>query len=399
MQLPPEPPAGAGGVSPTPDAPPPVARPPGDGEDVAALRRATLAGLRDLIYAQDQPAAPAPFSPEHDPALRRRTEAVEMVGRFPDAEAVTILAGLVEKGEAEIPYPVGRWLRDTALLVLLRSTRLPQKEVAAVLLRHYSILRTPWPWEWNAVYDDLPLLARYGKLGVFFRAFWLWPLLIGAIPTLAWIWQLLFPHPLTRADLPFSILITLGVGLEIYLLHQVLIALLAGWRGPPLRLPGGMSDRVKGWLGLGLTVLVAVLLGTIVVLIASGSFASFRNGISLGALGLLAAVLLLPLFLLPMFMVAHDLEGAARYLPKNQNRRLRVWAVVLRRLTDFTYILVLPGLAGARWGFDETFGPAAALYLVYLFVVPFLVAGGLGVITRLGASRGAVAAPPPPSGG
>jgi hypothetical protein len=390
MQPPPDSPA------PTPDSPPPVARPPGDDTDVAALRRATLQGLRDLIYARDQPAAePTTFSPEHDPALRRRTEAVEMVGRFPDPEAVQILADLIERGEAEIPVPVGRWLRDTALLVLLRSTRLPAREVQAVLLRHYSILRTPFPWQWSAVYDDLPLLARYGKLGIFFRAFWLWPLLIGAIPTLAWVWQLLFPQPLTLEDLPRSVLITIGTGLEIYLIHQVLIALLAGWRGPPLRLPGGVSDRVKGWLGAAL----AVLLGAIIGLIVSGRFQFSENGVSLGALGLLAAVLLLPLFLLPTFMVAHDLEGAARYLPKRQNRRLRAWAVVLRRLTDLTYILVLPGLAGAVWGQGGTLRVAAALYLVYLFAVPFLVAGGLGLVTRLLATRNARAGPPPATGG
>lgn len=385
MQPPPDPPI------PTPDSPPPLVPPPGDGTDVAALRRATLHGLRDLIYAREgsPAAAPAPFHPEHDPALRRRTEAVEMVGRFPDPEAVTILADLLERGETAIPAPAGRWLRDTALLVLLRSSRLPARLVQAVLLRHYSIRRYPFPWQWSAVYDDLPLLARYEKLGIFFRAFWLWPLLIGAIPALALAWQLLFPVSLGRGDLLRSLLITLGTGLEIYLVHQVLIALLAGRGGPPVRVPGGVPDRTKGWIGAAL----AVLLGAIVGLITSGSFQFSRDGISLGALGLLAAVLLLPLLLLPTFLLAHDLEGAVRYAPPGTHRRLRWWAVVLRRLTDFTYILVLPALAGAVWGQEGAFGPAAVIYLLYLFLVPFLVAGGLGLITRLGS--GARPAPPP----
>ncbi len=390
MSLPPDPPTGADGVPITPDSPPPIARPPADGTDVAALRRATLQGLRALIYAAGEPPAKpvAAFRPEHDPALRRRTEAVEMVGRFQDPEAVTILAELLERGETAIPYPAGRWLRDTALQVLLRSTRLPAPAVQAALLHHYSILRHPFPWQWSAVYDDLPLLARYEKLGIFFRAFWLWPLLIGAIPALALAWQFWTRPHLTTADLPMSLVITLGAGLEIYLTHQVLIALLAGRYGPPVLVPGGVSDRAKGWVGAAL----AALLGVIVVLITSGSFQFSQGGVSLGALGLLTAVLLAPLLLLPTFMLAHDLEGAARYGPKGQNRRLRAWAVMLRRLTDLTYILVLPGLAGVRWSQGEPFGPAVAVYLVYLLVVPFVVAVGLGLLTRLGARR-----PPPPS--
>jgi hypothetical protein len=390
MQPPPDPP------TPTPDSPPPVARPPGDETDVAALRRATLQGLRDLIYARDQPAeAPTTFSPEHDPALRRRTEAVEMVGRFPDPEAVAILADLVERGDAEIPYPVGRWLRDTALLVLLRSTRLPAREVERVLLRHYSILHTPFPWQWSAVYDDLPLLARYGKLGIFFRAFWLWPLLIGAVPTLALIWQLLFPQSLGSGELLRSLVITVGTALEIYLLHQVVVALLAGWRGPPLRVPGGVSVRLKGVAAAVLTILAGGLLVVVLGLIASGQFQVSEGGVAAGALGLLVPVVGLPLLLVPLFILAHDLETAARYAPRGSSRGLRVWAVLVRRITDVTYLFSLLALAGAMFGLSKQFGPALLLFLLYLFAVPFLVVGGLGLVTRLLASGRASAGPPP----
>jgi hypothetical protein len=391
MQPPPDPPA------PTPDSPPPVARPPGDETDVAALRRATLQGLRDLIYARDPPTAEAPttFSPEHDPALRRRTEAVEMVGRFPDPEAVAILAYLVERGEAEIPYPVGRWLRDTALLVLLRSTRLPAREVQAVLLRHYSILSTPVPWQWSAVYDDLPLLARYGKLGIFFRAFWLWPLLIGAIPTLALIWQLLVPQSLGSDQILRSLVITIGTALEIYLLHQVVVALLAGWRGPPLRVPGGVSVGLKGVAAAVLTILAGGLLVVVLGLIISGRFQVSEGGVAAGALGLLVPVVGLPLLLVPLFILAHDLETAARYAPRGSSRGLRVWAVLVRRITDVTYLFSLLALAGAMFGLSKQFGPALLLFLLYLFAVPFLVVGGLGLVTRLLASGRASAGPPP----
>jgi hypothetical protein len=100
------------------------------------------------------------------------------------------------------------------------------------------------------------------------------------------------------------------------------------------------------------------------------------------------------LLLLPTFMLAHDLEVAARYAPQGTHRRLGLWAAVLRRLTDLTYILVLPGLAGAVWGQGGTFGVAAVIYLLYLFLVPFVVAGGLGLVTRWGTGP----RPPPSSG-
>src|SRR5262245_3501886 len=85
------------------------------------LRQEAIAALREVIYAQDSllHVGTGTVDLEHDPMVRHRTNAVELLGRFPDAEAVTVLAGLLLRGERDLPAPIGRWLRDTALLALL----------------------------------------------------------------------------------------------------------------------------------------------------------------------------------------------------------------------------------------------------------------------------------------
>ena len=363
-------------VAPDPAAP---------GGEARALRLRTIAGLRELIYAPGETggAADSTFRPEHDPALRRRTEAVEVLGRFPDPEAAAVLTDLLLRGERDLPPPVGRWLRDTALLTLLRTTRLPGPAVAAALSQAYGFLRHPLPWQWSAVYDDLPLLARYHKLGLFFRAFWLWPLVILALAPLGLLWQIIANQSVgsVGGDADLSLLrdlgITLGTGLEIYLVHQVLVALLAGRLGTLLRVPNA-APRLKAIAGAGVALLVGAILVLVIGLIGAGTVTTGE-----GRAGFLLAAMVLPLFLLPMFILAHDLELAVRYAPRRQSWGLRAWAVLLRRLTDLIYILFLPTVGGLIWFDQINFGPASLGFLAYLYIVPLIVTGGLTLLKRL----------------
>ena len=269
-------------------------------EDLAALRRRTIAALADAIYGRGLP--PSTIKQvEHDPVLRQRATAVELLGQFPDPEAVAVLGELVLRGERAIPAPAGRWLRDTALLTLLRSHRLPPALVDQALGRVYSYALHPFPWQWSAVYDDLPLLQRYGKMGVFFRAFWLWPLLVlGGLPTLGAIWQIIADTSVGAVGGGFDwsvlrdLIIVLGTGLEIYLVHQVVIALLAGLYGPPLRLPNRATPRWKAVVGAGLALLVLVMLLVMLVVVVTSAFTVQVEGVSTGQIVLRLAVLIFP---------------------------------------------------------------------------------------------------------
>jgi hypothetical protein len=329
---------------------------------------------------------------------------VEMLGRFPDPAAADVLSDLLLHGERDIAAPAGRWLRDTALLTLVRPNRLPAAAVNHALGRSYSILRHPFPWQWSTVYDDLPLLSYYHRMGVFFRAFWLWPLLVLLGPTLLFLWPI--AAGITVQDigslLPLSglakllvmlvlaVVAIVGASLEIYLVHQVLVALLAGSYGPLLRLPGRVAGRRLAALGLvgllvGLLVLFAVLFVNAPVATTSGT------GLDPRVLGIELVTMVLPLVLLPMFIVAHDLEREVRYLPRGQEVDLRLAALALRRLTDLAYLILLPALALTLW-FRATASQGATdnsikywlpLWLLYLFAVPVLVAAGLQLLTRL----------------
>ena len=191
----------------------------------------------------------------------------------------------------------------------------------------------------------------------------------------------------------------LGTGLEIYLVHQVVIALLAGLYGPPLRLPNRATPRWKAVVGAGLAGLVLVMLLVMLVVVVTSAFTIQVEGVSTGQILLRLAVLVFPLLLLPMFMLAHDLEQAVRYAVQRQGWGLRLWAAILRRTTDVIYIVFLPFLAGAIWLDRGAFGPSVLAFLAYLFVVPLIVTGGLWIITRLAAQlRGTAPPSPPPDG-
>ena len=91
-----------------------------------------------------RPGPPPAMDPAHDPVLRRRTEAVELLGRFDDPKAVAVLDDLLLRGRRHWAAPTGQWLHDTALLTLLQSPRLPRKDVDRTLRRAYSFLRHPY---------------------------------------------------------------------------------------------------------------------------------------------------------------------------------------------------------------------------------------------------------------
>jgi len=402
--------------------PPPTVEPnPQPPPDATTLRSQAIAALHKIIYTPEpdnrsgclplrrlarplpleraKPTSPVPptaMDPAHDPVLRRRTEAVELLGRFDDPAAVQVLDDLLLRGRHYWAAPVGQWLHDTALLTLLQSPRLPAPAVNRTLRRTYSFLRHPWPWQWSTVYDDLPLLQRYHKLDVFFGAFWIWPVLIFALPLLISIAQKFnaaaFRASGDVAGIIYAQLIVYGTGIEIYLIHQVTIALLAGLGGPPLRVPAWFAARWKGWMGAGLTVLALWIIFRIEGIKDSGCATSWFPSqdetsapCEVEARGLM---LLLPLLLLPIFILAHDLEAAARYSPETKDRLLRLQAILLRRTTDLLYILaIIPGFTQAtisQQAWDQKgWAITYFAYIAYLFAVPLLTTSGLRLVTRI----------------
>jgi hypothetical protein len=266
--------------------------------------------------------------------------------------------------------------------------------VDRTLRRAYSILRHPLPWQWSTVYDDLPLLQRYRKLGVFFWAFWLWPVLLFAPPLLVSIAakfpSTAFQVPAGPLRMPFVSVVVYGTGVEIYLIHQIVIALLAGRGGPPLRVPAWFAGPWKSGIAAALAV------GTILtVRVVSDSGCTSTYGPGTGAtttatpceIWIRPLVWLLPLLLLPLFMLAHDLEAEVRYLAGARRWPLRLGAVVLRRTTDLLYIVTLiPALTQAYFSQATDFPIAWATiyfaFMIYLFAVPLLTVLGLRLITR-----------------
>lgn len=357
--------------------------------EVEELRRQTIKGLADLINARgDYPASShGTFSLEHDPILLRRADAVELLGRFPNREAADVLSDLLLRAERRIKDPpgAGRWLRDTALLTLLRSTRLPRASVNKALLRGYSFLRYLSPLRWGEVYDDLPVLGHYRKRWIFFVAFLLVPLLIFAIPTVILARQLLDPASYTRDGLRMNFVVY-GVPIEIYLVHQVVIALLAGMYGPVLRLPGGSRPVWKAILAVALALICVALILTGHQTIESQCFKegiTYDEGVtyvSACAEQLWQIAWACPLLLLPVFILAHDLRQITRYMPKGKGLVLRILPFILQLVTLGIYIYLPMLVAAAAW-FTGEFRYVVIPYLAYLFGAPLLVAITLKLLT------------------
>jgi hypothetical protein len=361
----------------------------GSTAEVEELRRQTIKGLDDLINARgDYPASShGIFSLEHDPILLRRADAVELLGYFPNQEAAAVLSDLLLRAERKIKDPpgAGRWLRDTALLTLLRSTRLPRASVNQALLRGYSFLRYLSPLRWGEVYDDLPVLGHYRKRWIFFVAFLLVPLLIFAIPTLILARQLVDPDSYTSNELRMYFVVY-GVAIEIYLAHQVVIALLAGLYGPILRLPGGSRPVWKAIVATVLALISGALVLTGRQIIESQCFTvGITNDggeiyVSACSEQLWQIAWACPLLLLPVFILAHDLRQITRYTPKGEGIILRIMPFILQLVTLGIYFY-LPQLVAAAARFKGNFRHVVLPYLAYLFAAPLVVAIALKLLT------------------
>jgi hypothetical protein len=358
--------------------------------EIEELRRQTIKGLADLINARGEYPASSQgtFSLEHDPILLRRAAAVELLGRFPNREAADVLSDLLLHAERKIKHPpgAGRWLRDTALLTLLRSTRLPRASVNKALLRGYSFLRYLSPLRWGEVYDDLPVLGHYRKKWIFFVAFLLVPLLIFAAPTLILAGQLLDPDAFTRDELRRNFVVY-GVPIEIYLVHQVVIALLAGMYGPILRLPGGSRPVWKAILAVTLALIGITLVQAGQQIIESQcmndsiTYDEGKTYVSICADQLWQIAWACPLLLLPIFILAHDLRQITRYMPRGKAIVLRILPYILQLVTLGIYIYMPRLVAAAVAPTALEFRDVVIPYLAYLFGAPLLVAITLKLLT------------------
>ncbi len=296
------------------------------------------------------------------------------------------MSDLLLRAERKIKDPpgAGRWLRDTALLTLLRSTRLPRASVNQALLQGYSFLRYLSPLRWGEVYDDLPVLGHYGKRWIFFVAFLLVPLLIFAIPTLILTGQLLDPASYTRDELRMYFVVY-GVAIEIYLVHQVIIALLAGLYGPVLRLPGGSRPAWKAIVATALALFSAALVLTGDRIISSQCFMEGitydgETYVSVCSEQLWQIAWACPLLLLPVFILAHDLRQITRYMPRGEGIILRILPFILQLVTLGIYIYLPRIVAAAIWSTGE-FRDVVLPYIAYLFGAPLVVALALKLLT------------------
>jgi hypothetical protein len=365
-------------------------------EEVRQVRILAIQRLCDVIYDRlnssksSTPMVASLRRLEHDPGLLRRTEAIELLGRFPDPEAAGALADIVVKGEKAIPGPTGAWLRDSALFSLISSKSLPTRDVNQGIRRIYRITRHLRFWTWNRVYDDLPLLARYRKLPVFFLSFWLLPILVLAIPTLLLMWQFLdssfydkmqnFIESLNvQMDLfgwslvdVVDILITAGSAMEIYLIHQVVVAAAASLGGPLIRLPGGTRMRWRMSAALALLAVTSWLLWQGISIRESGCYKNFNvvDGSSPCSDILWRINLTLPLLLLPTYILAHDLEQSVRYEQARTGLFTRAASFLLRRITDLFYLAILLFLSASVWTVGSL-REAVLPFMAYLFAVPF----------------------------
>ena len=362
-----------------PDGPVSVEQQP----DSRDWRMQLLGDLNDLIWTRgrwEQRVPQSIYYLERDPALLHRTAAVEALGSFPDLEAVKTLGDLL-KDRDDIGGIPGRWFRDTALLTLLRPNSLPKPAVNRVLIWEFSFWRHPFPWTWGELYDDLPILRRFGKLWVFFRAFWLWPVLILLLPTLLFALQLVgIWQPLLKVGGRFDTLawlssaVTFAVGFELYLVHWLVVEWFTERFGV-LRLSGRITATLKIWIWTvpTLVVLIMFLLSLYIIVTNQGTD---PNSWATVALRLVA--LLLPILLVPMFILTYDLHLTMRRLERDRYRRLRRGTAIVRVITLLTYVLLLPVLFLAVWPdtkLSEVVDPPAltVIFLVYIFLLAPLI--------------------------
>ncbi len=334
-------------------------------EERARRRHLLLADLEDLIYARNKWKQQRPVEVEdlaHDPAVIHRMEAVEALGLFPDVEAGHALTKLMQINvKSDIQGIPGQWLRDAALLTLLRSKRLPPETVTRALEEEYTIRKHWNPFSWGAVYEELPLLREYRKLPVFFRAFWSKPFVVLGLIASVIPLQMLGIIP---AMLPIwlSFIVSICFGSFLYLVHQIEVEWIAQ-HVSVLPVRGHVPPRLKlvSW---------SVLFVIYVLLIVATIVALGRDAMAVGsveAVTLRVVSLALPVLLVPMFALSRDLEMEARYRQRNRATLLDAVVVLLRNFTILAYIVLPFAFYGGLWTVESSKGLLTILSVVYLF--------------------------------
>jgi hypothetical protein len=179
----------------------------------------------------------------------------------------------------------------------------------------------------------------------------------------------LFDHSLGAI---VDIMITVGSAMEIYLIHQVVVAAAASMGGPLIRLPGGTGMRWRIAAALALLAVTSWLLWQGESIRQSGCYKMFNTfDRSSPCSDMLWRInYILPLLLLPMYILAHDLEQSVRYEQARTGSFIRVLSFLLRRITDVFYLMILLFLSASVWT-KGSLREVVLPYMAYLFAVPF----------------------------
>jgi hypothetical protein len=282
---------------------------------------------------------------------QERVHAVQLLGQFSDEAATDALVSVLTQARQRLhPPPLGRWVRDTALDTLLRSPMQPRSAVNRRLARYYSFLANPLRGirGRSLIYDDVPVLARHGRLGMLFRVYVL-PL-VSVLLALILLSYLVFEMPLVRNgrinDQTVYLLgavFFISLGLLTLNVHQLLLVSLRGlFRGSPT---AGRPGR--GW---------GKVLASFVLLVGGAGLSIFtilsvlRQAVGFNIRSLMeivALTLVLPVLLVGSYMLAYDLEVARDTY--RVSRVAAAFAVALRFLTGFMYIVYVIAAYGVSF--------------------------------------------------
>jgi hypothetical protein len=366
------------------NAPVPARTSAGTGLDPSAARALNSKAIHDLRRA----ALDAGSGLSHED----RVHAVHLLGQFGDEAATDALVSILTEARQRLhPPPLGRWVRDTALDTLLRSPMRPRARVNDRLRHYYSFLAGPLSAirRRSLVYDDIPVLARHGRLGLLLSAYVL-PLVL-ALFALILLSNVVFDSLRPANNLTIYLLgavFLVSLGLLTLNVHQVLLvssrALFRRSLSPGR--PGRGWDRL---LAAFVLFVAGAALSTFTVLyvLRQAAGTSSRALVEIAVL-----VLVLPVLLLGSYMLAYDLEvGHDTY---RASRLAAACAVVLRLLSGVMYIAYVTTALGVSFYAGVLAGRNAAttvwlvraLFAAYLVAAPLLLLlllGGLGGARRL----------------
>jgi hypothetical protein len=267
----------------------------------------------------------------------------------------------------------------------------PASAVNTRLARYYSFLANPFRAirRRSLVYDDVPVLARHGRLGMVVRVYVL-PL-VAVLLALMLLCHLVFNTPLARSagNNPLAILVLgalffISLGLLALNLHQLLLVSLRGLflRSSPAGRPG------RWWVKILAAVVILVVSVPWSVLTA---LSVLRQAVGFNASSLreaAAVTLVLPMLLVGVYMLAYDLEVARDTY--RGSRLAAACAVSLRFLTGFMYIVYVMAAYGMSF-FAKYVGPDQGIteWLFRGMFVVGLVAAPLLLLLLLRGARGA----------